>query len=267
MTISIGMQSPTPKDITPKPDLSDDARALIAALAKRQNGAQGLLMAVITRVGGQVENGIKALPAPVQDRLTEVARGALTRSYDMAHRSRNVGPKSPRAHKVAATMTGALGGVGGLATSVVELPIAITTIFRAVQLVAADNGFDPDAEETRLECLQVFGAGAPGDDDDGIDTAFIGARMALTGSAINGVIARIAPRVATVLGQKLASQTVPVLGALAGAGTNYAFVDYYTEIAQVHFGLKRLAADFDTDQVADAFHEELARLNRPLLRA
>lgn len=263
----MGMRSQTPKDITPKPPLTDEARAAIAALAKRQNGAQGLLMALITRVGGQVESGLNALPQPVQTRLTALAKDALTRSYDMAQRSRALGPKSPRAHKVAATMTGALGGVGGLATSAIELPIAITTIFRAVQHVAADHGFDPTAEDTRLECLQVFGAGAPGEDDDGIDTAFVGARLALTGSAINGVIARIAPRVATVMGQKLASQTVPVLGALAGAGTNYAFADYYTEIAQVHFGLKRLAAQHDADQVADAFHDELARLKRPLLRA
>jgi hypothetical protein len=43
------------------------------------------------------------------------------------------------------------------------------------------------------------------------------------------------------LGQKLAAQTVPVLGAATGAGTNYTFVTYYTEIAHVHFGLRKQA--------------------------
>jgi hypothetical protein len=48
-----------------------------------------------------------------------------------------------------------------------------------------------------------------------------------------------------VLGQKLAAQTVPVLGAVAGAATNYAYTSYYQEMAHVHFGLRKLAIDAD----------------------
>ena len=70
-----------------------------------------------------------------------------------------------------------------------------------------------------------------------------------------------------MLGQKLASQTVPILGAAAGAGTNFAFVNYYTEIAHVHFGLRKLARTHGADAVGDAFHAELAQLKKPLLRA
>ena len=33
------------------------------------------------------------------------------------------------------------------------------------------------------------------------------------------------------------------LGALAGASTNYVYTRYYTEMAHVHFGLRRLAGD------------------------
>ena len=67
--------------------------------------------------------------------------------------------------------------------------------------------------------------------------------MAVTGPAIKSLIARVAPRLATVLGQKLAAQTVPVLGAAAGAATNYAYTSYYQQMAHVHFGLRRLAID------------------------
>ena len=70
--------------------------------------------------------------------------------------------------------------------------------------------------------------------------AFLSARVTLTGGAIHGLIARIAPRLATVLGQKLAAQAVPVIGALAGAATNYAFTSYYQEMARVYFGPARL---------------------------
>jgi len=124
-------------------------------------------------------------------------------------------------------ISGAIGGLGGLPTALMELPVATTVIFRAVQGVAAEYGEDPMSQETRLECLAVFGAGGPGAGDDGVDTSFFGARLGLTGAAVHGLLGKVAPRFATVLSQKLASQAVPILGAAAGAGTNYAFTDYY----------------------------------------
>jgi hypothetical protein len=157
--------------------------------------------------------------------------------------------------------------LGGLPTALVELPLATTVIFRAVQRIAAEHGEDPLAVETRAQCLQVFGKGGPGSEDDGIDTSFIGARLGLSGAAINKLISKVAPKFATVLGQKLAAQTVPILGAAAGAGTNYTFVSYYTDIAHVHFGLRKLARTYGADQVADAFTLEAIKLKNPRLRA
>ncbi|MEZ5911609.1 MAG: EcsC family protein [Paracoccaceae bacterium] len=52
-------------------------------------------------------------------------------------------------------MTGAAGGAGGLASALAELPVTVTMIFRAIQKVAAEHGFDPGAEDVRLECLGV----------------------------------------------------------------------------------------------------------------
>jgi len=88
--------------------------------------------------------------------------------------------------------------LGGLPTALAELPVATTVIFRAVHHVAVEYGEDPDAEATCMECLAVFGAGGPGTDDDGVDTAFIGARLSLSGAAVNGLISRVAPRFAAV---------------------------------------------------------------------
>jgi uncharacterized protein (DUF697 family) len=79
------------------------------------------------------------------------------------------------------------------------------------------------------------------------------------------VIAKVAPKLAVVLGQKLAAQAVPVLGAVAGAATNYAYTSYYEDIAHVHFGLRKLAVD------ADVPHKELLvqlqdRMARPVVK-
>ncbi|WP_247226608.1 EcsC family protein [Yoonia sp. F2084L] len=244
----------------PKP-LTEAAKAEIAELAARQRKANGVLMSAINFVGGQVEDGLKLLPASVRDQVDDLARAALRQSFDVASRSRTgrgetIG--SDRIHKILGTISGALGGFGGLPTALAELPVATTVIFRAVHHVAVEYGEDPHAEETKMECLAVFGAGGPGTDDDGVDTAFIGARLSISGAAVNGLISKVAPRFAAVLSQKLATQAVPILGAAAGAGTNYAFVDYYVAMAHVHFGLRKLSRTYGDQAVADHFHAILA---------
>lgn len=256
-------------DSVPIP-LTPQARAQIAQLAARQHNATGILMQVVSFLGGQVEDGMKMLPERHRARLDAAAAKALRASYDAAGRSQGGLGRyvaSDRAHKAVASVSGALGGLGGLPTAIAELPLATTVIFRAVQQIAVEYGEDPMTPETRAQCLQVFGKGGPGTVDDGIDTSFVGARISLSGAAINKLISKVAPKFATVLGQKLASQTVPVLGAAAGAGTNYTFVSYYTTIAHVHFGLRQLARTHGAQAVEDLFHEELARLKQPLLRA
>ncbi len=263
--------APVMKEINPKAPLSPEAKEAIAALVARQRRANGLLMKAVNFVGGQVESGLRMMPKGLREQVEKAARNALEYSYSAASRSRGgaIGRAvaGDRIHKVMATISGAIGGLGGLPTALAELPVATTVIFRAVQGVAAQHGEDPLSAETRLECLRVFGSGGDGPEDDGVDTSFLGARIGLTGPALHKLIAKVSPRFAAVLSQKLAAQAVPVLGAAAGAGTNYAFVDYYTEMAHVHFGLRELARDFDESQVIDEFHRVLGAAQVPVNRA
>jgi hypothetical protein len=145
---------------------------------------------------------------------------------------------------------GAAGGMGGLPTALAELPVTVTVLLRAIQDVALEHGFDPREDGVQFDCIQVFAAAGPLDHDDGSDIAFLGTRITVTGAALQGLIARVAPRLSTVLGQKLAAQTVPILGAAAGAATNFAYTSYYQQMAHVHFGLRRLAIDADLDHAA-----------------
>jgi hypothetical protein len=246
----------------PQAPLTEAASAEIAALAKRQKAASGILMKAVNYLGGQVEDGLRMLPATARKEIDEVARYALRQSFEAAALSRSGMGRSigsDRVHRILGTVSGAIGGFGGLPTAIAEIPVATTLIFRAVHHVAIQNGEAEGSDETRAQCLAVFGAGGPGTEDDGVNTAFIGARLGITGAAVNGLIARVAPRFATILSQKLATQTVPILGAAAGAGTNYAFMDYYVEMAHVHFGLRRLSREFGDVQVTDHFHSVLAK--------
>jgi len=162
-----------------------------------------------------------------------------------AQASRDIsGSAAPWMDKVAATLSGAVGGLGGLPSAMMELPVTTTLLLRSIQNVAVEHGFDPKDPSVEAACLLVLAADGPlAGTDEGVDLGFLTARAAVGGAAVNAIMARVAPKLAVALGQKLAAQAVPLLGAMAGAATNYAYVSYYQELAQVVFRLRRLAKD------------------------
>ena len=223
-----------------------DARLL--DLARRHASAGNSAIDLLNLVGGQAEGLLDRLPVAVRMRLGEVTESALRRAMEVAHRSREVvGDQPGWMARAVTTAMGAAGGMGGLPTALAELPVTTTVLLRAIQDVAIEHGFDPVEPSVRFEAVEVFGAAGPLSGDDGADLGLIGTRVTVTGAALNSLIARVAPRLATVLGQKLAAQTVPILGAAAGAATNYAYTGYYQQMAHVHFGLRRLAIDAGRD--------------------
>ncbi|WP_386628030.1 EcsC family protein [Sulfitobacter geojensis] len=223
-----------------------DVEAEIEKLARRYKSAGGLGINVLNLIGGSADNLIERLPEGIRRNLESATITALNQAMKAAHSSRSVVPdQASWLNQAVSTAMGAAGGAGGLPTALAELPVTTTLLLRVIQGVAVEHGFDPEAESVQFDCVQVFAAAGPLSGDDGADLGFLSARLALSGKAMQAVIAKIAPKLAVVLGQKLAAQTVPVLGAVAGAATNYAYTSYYEDVAHVHFGLRKLAIDAD----------------------
>ncbi|WP_045391081.1 EcsC family protein [Falsirhodobacter sp. alg1] len=241
--------------------LSPSTEAEIAAFARRAERAGGPLMKVVSLAGNQAEGLMSRIPAPLRDRIEEATAFGLRQCYGVASAARK--SRLPQAgrhgHRLAAVVSGGLGGMAGLGSAVVELPATVSIFFGAIQKVAESYGFDPKDEAIRLECLRVFGSGTPLSDDDGVNTAFLASRIALRGAGAQALIASVAPRFALVLGQKLAAQTVPVLGAVTGATVNLAFITYYQELAHVRFGLLKLAQEHPDGEVMQSFRAASAR--------
>ena len=232
--------------------------AAIADLARRHKAAGGIGLQVLNLIGGRAENLLERLPDPAKQGLEAATEQALKVALRAAKQSRDVVPDQKSWLNTAVTTAmGAVGGAGGLPTALAELPVTTTVLLRAIQGIAAEHGFDPKEPEVLADCMTVFASAGPLADDDGVNTAFLTTRVTLTGTAVHGIIKSVAPRLATVLGQKLAAQTVPILGAAAGAATNYAFTSYYQEMAHVHFGLRQLA--LDSGQSETLLVEELKR--------
>jgi pimeloyl-ACP methyl ester carboxylesterase len=235
-------------ELLERPIESDLVEERLGVLAARYQGAGGAVIQLLNMAGGQADGLIERLPPGMRDNLGQGTEQALRLAMKAAESSRGVVGDGPGWLSTAiSTALGAAGGFGGLPSALAELPVTTTVLLHGIQGVAVEHGFDPAEPGVQFDCIQVFSAAGPLEHDDGSDLAFLSTRMIVTGAAMQALIARVAPKLAVVLGQKLAAQTVPVLGAVAGAATNYAYSSYYREMAHVHFGLRRLAIEADRD--------------------
>lgn len=224
----------------------EEIEAELEALAQRYRAASGLGINLLNLIGGKFESLLTQLPAGVRGQLGQATEQALHLAMQAARQSRRVVPgQSRQVNRLVSTAMGAAGGAAGLPGALVELPATTAFLLRTIQDAAAAQGFDPNAENVMFDCLRVFSSAGPLARDDGSDTAFVSLRFSLSGQALNQVITTVAPRLATALGHKLAAQSVPILGAAAGATVNYVYSGYYHEVALVHFGLRRLAIEAD----------------------
>ncbi|UWR02144.1 EcsC family protein [Ruegeria conchae] len=231
-----------------------DPDAELDRLAQLYGSAGGAGVNLLNKLGGSAESLLDQLPKPVREGLTEATEQALWLAMHAAEGTRRAVPdQKPWVNTALTTAMGAAGGLGGVSTALVELPATTAMMLRAIQGAAAREGFDPKAENVKFDSIRVLSAAGPLAEDDGADLGFFSMRLTLTGPTMQRLIALVAPRLSVVLGQKLAAQSVPLLGALAGGGTNFIYTRYYQQIAQVHFGLRRLAID------ADIPHDELVR--------
>lgn len=221
-------------------------RAELDRLAAQQTAGRGLLMRGVEAVGRLTEGAATTVMGLSPVALETVLESAFRQLYDLSARGDGISVVRDAplvANRAAAVLSGATGGWFGLAGIVPDLVASTTVIFNAIQKVARRQGFDTSDPDIRLECLAVFQYGEPGEDGDAAAKSFLANRLLTNGQTVSALITRFAGSFATRLTTKLGAQAVPVLGAATGAAINYAFLDYYERVAQIHFRLLRLSKD------------------------
>jgi hypothetical protein len=255
--------------------LAEDDRAAIEAVARRYVDARGPVMKLAEIVGRRADGLIADLPDGVEKALREAALSALAAAFDAATASRGSSGvdagwldrqldalSGDLAHRIAVAVSGAAGGSAGIASALAELPLTTTLIFRSIQEIAASYGEDPAEEAVRIECLKVFAQGGPLAEDDETEFGFLTARVGATQLPVAAILAAVAPRFGIVLGEKLAAQAVPVLGAVMGAAFNTAFMTYFQTMAHVRFRLRQMQRDHGVEAVAADFASAVTSLRR-----
>jgi hypothetical protein len=230
---------------------------------------------IVNLIGMPIEAATKLLPAragAIVSRATSLAvRKAVVAAVS------TMGAKHRRApskwlHRAAAAGSGGVGGFFGLPGLAFELPISTVIMLRAIADIARSEGEDIGSVESQLACVQVFALGGPTPADDASETAYyavrIGLAKAFTEAAeyitARGVtdegapvllrlIARIAARFDVVVGEKMAAEAVPVIGAVSGAAINLLFVSTFQKAAAGHFTVRRLERAYGADAVKSEY--------------
>ena len=251
----------------------NDRQDLILAISLLEN--PGLIAKISDLVGTPIEYLLKNLPKTAGDKITQVTHKSLVAAVNAAVRTMNPrGRLAPwsKVHMAAAGVAGGVGGAFGLVAIPIELPITTTIIMRSIADIARSEGEDLTAVASRLACLEVFAMGGPSTEDDAAESGYFAVRTALAQAVseaakyvakrtviedgapvIIRLLAQVAARFNTVVGEKIMAQGVPIVGALGGATINVMFIEHFQDMARGHFIVRRLERTYGEDEVRKAY--------------
>jgi EcsC protein family len=225
----------------------------------------------IQLLGGRLPPAANALIASSSRKGIEAAVGVAKRTL-----AKEPSTRSRRLHTALATISGAVGGAFGLPALPVEIPASTVVMMRAILEIARMQGEDISDPATALSCVEVFAFGGRSETSVTTENGYFAVRGMLAASVTEAArfiaqhgasteaspvlvrfISQVASRFGFVLSQKIAAQTIPVIGALGGAGLNYVFAEHFQELGEAHFTVRKLERSYG-EQVVLAEYERLA---------
>jgi hypothetical protein len=257
----------------------NDLKDLELAIGLLEN--PGLIAKISDLVGTPIEVLIKSLPSGAGNTIATVTHKSLVAAVNAAVKTMDTRGRlapSSKMHMAAAGLAGGVGGAFGLVALPIELPITTTIIMRSIADIARGEGEDLMDARTRLACLEVFAMGGTSERDDAAESGYFAVRTALAQAVseaasyvarrvvvedgapvIVRLLAQIAARFNTVVGEKIMAQGVPLVGALGGATVNVLFIEHFQDMARGHFIVRRLERSYGADEVRRRYAAILAR--------
>jgi hypothetical protein len=273
----------------------EDRAALQRAVSELERTSLAIRLSAI--LGEQARTLASFIPAPLADMANRAAQAAIRLSLNLALKSLAGKPLQDRRrlHKSLAVFAGAAGGAFGVSSLPLELPFSTTILLRSVADIARAEGHDLEDPRAVLACLEVFALGGRAasegrdhfrDNDtqnarlkDGayLETGYFALRAILaksvseaasylagrgtasvTAPALVRFVAQIGTHFGVAVSEKLAAQSVPLIGAAGGAAINYAFADHFQAIARGHFTVMRLERRYG-ERIVRAEYDQLRR--------
>ena len=177
-------------------------------------------------------------------RMARLAEHALAKAFQISifrMHSRQVPERWTGRLTFAAVLSGAGGGFLGAAGIAGDATFTTGLILRSIGEIARSFPCeDLASDETRRACIEVFTFGERVAADEDLGGSYWATRFAFQHATVEQAIRLAAGRLGVLLSEKAVAQFVPVAGAVAGAGINYAFLNYFQDVARVHFTLREI---------------------------
>ncbi len=250
----------------------EDFAALVNAASKYRAAHRGFFR-VISFVAARVGDASKLLESrlgstvgpQIRDKIVALAEEALTKGFGAATLWMDSSADSERwvnYHKFLATASGAGGGMLGAAGVLADATITTGIMMRSIADIArAFPDEDLRREDTRLACIEVFSFGETIEGGEDAGATYWTTRNAIQQATIREALKIASARLGSVLSQKALAQIVPLAGAVAGASINYAFLEYFQDIARIHFTIRDLERRYpEADTVKVCFEHLLGQI-------
>lgn len=237
----------------------------------------GIAAKITNFIGKPIESLIEELPKGFRDNIDKIIQAALQKAMQAALLTIKDEPgktSSNRLHKVGVALTGAAGGFFGLAALGAELPLSTTIILRSIAEIGRSHGESISSHEAKLACIEVLAFGGKSESDDGTETGYYTVRGFLAKSlseaakhvasegftskgapAILNLLTKIAQRFGIQVTNKLAAQSVPVVGAAGGAVVNTIFINHFQDMATGHFIVRKLERKYGKDLIKQVYEQ------------
>jgi hypothetical protein len=243
----------------------------IISKAKAALEADSIAMRLSAIVGAPIDALVKLLPETAQNKISEAVNGSLTKATEWAFLTAGSREtpflREDWMHKISVVVTGALGGVGGLPSTLIELPTSTMVMLRSIGCIAEQEGMNMADEKTRLGCVSVLAMGADAKKVQADELGYWVTRKAMAGlvtqalewngrgaaPALARFLTQTAARFGVVVSEKLAAQAAPLIGAITGAAINHVFLDHYQSVAHAHFSIERLCLIYGEKPVKEAY--------------
>ena len=259
-------------------NLSTEDRADLEE-AVRSLEKPGFAPKLIDIIGLPLDKAMAALPHNWKHVVHGATHKALMSALELAMLTMQSPGKKPASnflHKLFVAASGAGGGALGLVSLPVELPFSTCLILRSVADIARSQGEEIRSVPAKLACLEVLALGGRATSD--VQTGYFAIRGVLAHEVseaakfiaqkgliegappIARLIATVAARFGTVVSEKVAAQSVPVIGAVGGALINTVFMDHFQNMARGHFTVRRLERSYGAAEVEACYREVQTRM-------
>lgn len=218
--------------------------------------------ALLSNIGGKpIVKLLEVVPGSMKRKLDKAVQKTMLQCLDVAVNSLETAQKAPPKRKLTtlvSTITGGVSGMFGMASLPVELPFSTVLTLRSIAEIARSHGENLQLMQSKLACMEVLALGAPSSDNGSVSSYFTSRRgfakfsneagqilaehgvSAAASPAVNGFISEIATRFSAVVYERAAAGAVPLVGVIGGAASSAIFMNYFQELAQGHFIVRKL---------------------------